>query len=258
MKTKAALTILALGVLMGALATQTAFAVPTPLAITVTGQSSVCNADGTATVTITYQVTSGNASGASLALTVSNGNVTPYYSGTVSINAGLTTDTPAGDWVPAISGPVKTYTGTLTLYNVPNGTYIFSAEVDQTGGNSDTVSYTDANPIIVNCVPTATSSCDQFSEVVGQVVGNKNLCKNSTPINIVFKGLFGDVAQLTVAGPGGPVAGLNPVSVPRNGDSCVYNYQWIPAAGLSGGTYNFDVSGDGRTLHFTADLICKK
>jgi hypothetical protein len=181
------------------------------------------------------------------------------HSGAITINSGLTIDSPAGDWTPASSGPLKSFTTTVTVYGVQAGTYDATATVSQQGGD-----YTDQTSIdsvvVTNCA--AGETCDQIAQPVGQVTGNKNLAKNGTPVNIIFKGTFGDTATLTIKVTNTSTVVLGPTSVSRNGDSCVYNYQWIPTnsagAYLSAGNYIATVNGNGQTpLTFSFDLTCK-
>lgn len=224
----------------------------TPLSVNVTA-SQVCD-NGLADITLTFQVSSGNASGGTLSWS--------FYeqTGAITINPGLTTDSPAGDWTQASSGPVKTFTTTVTVYGVPAGTYPASATMSQTGG--DYTDQTDLDSVVVtNCAVAET--CDQIAQPVGQVTGNKNLAKNGTPVNIVFKGTFGDTATLTINLTNTSTVVLGPTSVTRNGDSCVYNYQWIPTnstgAYLSTGNYTATVTGNGQQpLTFSFNLNYKK
>jgi len=218
----------------------------TPLAIQYTA-TGVCEADGTTTVTLSFTVTSGNTSGGSI--NWSFGNDT----GSISIAAGLTTDDPAGDWVAASSGPVKTFTTTVTLSGIQNGQYDGEAIVSQTGGNYDDQSSTLAT-FTANC--TATETCDQFSQVVGQVTNNKNLSKNVTPVNFTIKGAFGDNAVLTIT-PANSSTVVYSIGLTRDGSSCVYRTQWIPA--VAAGTYTATVTGNNQTpLVFNFDISFKK
>lgn len=218
----------------------------TPLAVNVTG-SAVCESDGTATVTLTFTATSGNASGGSLNWEFAG------QSGTISINPGLVAD--GGDWTQAPSGPVKTYTTTVTLTGVKTGQYTATGEVHQIGGDYDNVTDTDS-VFVESCQ--SENVCDKFAQLDGQVKGNKNLSKNGTPVNFVFKGAFGEVATLTVTAGTGTTVVLGPVSVDRNGESCVYNYQWIPLANgayLPAGFYKAHVEGNGQQpLEFSFEL----
>lgn len=230
------------------------FATQTPLSVTVTA-TQVC--DGTvADVTLTFQVSSGNSSGGTLDWSFAGSGGT--WGGSIPINAGLTTDTPPGGWAQATSGPVKTFTTTVTVSGLQPGTYDATATVSQTGGN-----YTDQTGVdsivVTNCL--ATETCDQLAQPVGQVTGNKNLAKNGTPINIVFKGAFGDAATLTINLSNTTTVVLGPVSVSRNGDSCVYNYQWIPTvngAYVPAANYTATVTGNSQTpLIFSFDVAYK-
>jgi hypothetical protein len=221
----------------------------TPLSVAVTA-SQVCD-NGLADITLTFQVSSGNTSGGTLNWSFAG------QGGAITINAGLTTDDPAGDWTQASSGPVKTFTTTVTVYGVAAGTYDATATVGQQGG--DYTDQTDSdNVVVTNCA--AAETCDQLAQPVGQVTGNKNLAKSGTPVNIVFKGAFGDAATLTINLSNSTVV-LAPTQVARNGNSCVYNYQWIPVYNgtyLAAGNYTATVTGNDQTpLTFSFDLTYK-
>jgi hypothetical protein len=247
----------ALGVLMIlTLAAIGLIAAGTDLTVSDTADTSTYCADGN--VTINWTVLSSAAADAAV---VTYG-VSTVYGTTYSVADGTYVTTIAagnvadgGGWI--FNGSNKSQSGTITLAmptvtESSEYTVTVCAEQDGSGGNPNKTDCQDITFFLTPCA--TTSGCDQNGTVFGQVVGNKNVCKNLTPVNFNFKGDFGTPANLVITGPGGYSSG--DLSVARSGDSCVYTYNWYPPAGSVAGGYTFTVTGNGHTLVDTEQLSC--
>jgi hypothetical protein len=240
--------VLALALLSGS----TAFAQGTGLSMDLTTTLGEC-VNGVSEVTVAYTVTStGAADSATVSYSVSGGISAV---GTLpTIASGLVTD--GGGWTKG-QGAIKTAGGELKL-SLANGEYDIEVCAEQHGsdGNPDKQACNSVH-VQVNCALEGT--CDQRSELFGEVVGNKNLCQSESRINVQVKGLFGPTAMLEVKDQGGALVGL--FSTTRAGDSCVYHWNLDPKtwAAATAGFYTFRVIGEnGATYDFGANLTCSK
>lgn len=215
----------------------------TGLSVVLTLVNQICNANGTADVTVSYSVVStGAADAATVTYTVDGGAVQSLP----SIAAGNIDD--GGGWT--FDGRTKTAGGQFTLTLASGGHSIEVCGVQNgSNGNEDKLACQTLN-VVVQC--SSTNACERVTEVFGEVPSNKNVCKNNTPVQIQFKGNFGDPALMSITGPKSFNSG--PIQVNRSGDSCVYHYNWFPATNGGAGTYQFSINNGQFT--FSADLSC--
>lgn len=142
---------------------------------------------------------------------------------------------------------------------LPNGTHTVELCFTQSGAQGREPKMTCAAPVtvVVDCASDDTGVCAE-AEPFGNIVGNPSLCKGKgTPhVPVHVRGDFGDEATLSISGPNGfaHTAGMR-----HAGESCNYHYNWDTRDGFHGGagTYTFTVTGNGRTLSFTAELYCQ-
>lgn len=211
----------------------------------------VCSGTSGANVTVPYSVSSQAAAAADGYYTLTQGTTTTNGS-VPTITAGLTTDTPAGDWVKT-SGPRKSYDNTLNLGFLSNGTYTVQICYEQPGVNGVGSGMFDCDQVTfqVDCGNGTPDTCKKVG-VFGEFQGNKNLCQRGNKINFNFSGLADDPATVAVTGP----SYYHEFIVPRDGASCNYHLQITPSDAnmLTAGDYTFTVLG--TSITDTETLSC--
>lgn len=176
---------------------------------------------------------------------------------TVSVNGGEATQ--VGVINPqdfSRGGRVKTAPYALTL-SLPNGEHTVEVCFTQSGaqGREPKAVCAEALVVTVDCAPDDANVCAD-AEPFGNIVGNPSLCRgNGTPnIPVHVRGDFGEEASLTISGPN---AFSHTAGMRHAGESCNYHYNWSTRDGHGGaGTYTFTVTGNDKTLTFTAELYC--
>jgi hypothetical protein len=140
-------------------------------------------------------------------------------------------------------------------FDLPNGEHTIQMCFTQSGSQGREPKHACAAPVtvIVDCAP---DNVCEGEEPFGNLVGNPSLCTGRGPphIPVHVRGDFGEAPSLTIAGPGGFSfsAAMN-----HAGESCNYHYNWDAESNGGAGTYTFTVTGNNRTLSFTADLRCR-
>lgn len=151
-------------------------------------------------------------------------------------------------------GRNKTAGYALSL-SLPNGEHTIQVCFTQSGsqGREPKATCAELLTVIVDCAPK--NVCER-EEPFGNLVGNPSLCTGRGPphIPVHVRGDFGEEPTLTISGPGGF---SHSASMNHAGESCNYHYNWKPQPNGGAGTYTFTVSGNGRTLSFSAELSCQ-
>jgi hypothetical protein len=236
-----------------------AYAAGTALSISFGTPSVVCNGDGTATVKFTYTVSS---TGAADAATVSGQLDDGIITNIATIADGNVND--GGGWT--FAGRNKTYTGSVELDSVSEGSHTYTVCADQNGSGGNPNKHA-CNSITLSVDCASGDSCSNTA-VFGELPHNTNLCSANGQIEVQFHGDFGDTANLTITGPN---SFSFSTTVNKAGDSCNYHYNWNPrptnatpnpGTGNGGaGQYTFLITaGSGGTsgpLSITPTLSCE-
>lgn len=150
------------------------------------------------------------------------------------------------------AGRIKTAPFTVPL-TLANGNHTIVLEFSQSGAEGRASKTATTAPIAVSVACQVQNPC---ADVVatGQVSGNTNLCRNNLqnlPVHV--SGDFGDQPDIRIVGPNG--YRLDD-TLRRSGDSCQYQYAWLPTGNGGAGTYSITVSGNNRTYTFTQAMTC--
>lgn len=213
----------------------------------------VCtNSGGSVSASYTIATTAGDAAAVTETLRLNN---TDVLSNSFTIASGNVVN--GGGWNFA-GRATKTFDGTFTASNLANGEYTLEVCAVQNGANGNPgKSICQSETVVISC-GAADSACS--SRPFGEIVGNPEL-KQQAPVQINFKGDFGDSALLTISGPNG--GGVEPASINRDGNSCNYHANWKLSTPYKGGdiygndgpgVYVFTVTGNGNVLTFTAAI----
>ena len=241
-KTKSTLVVLGLTLLL-ALAGVLVYAAGTSLSITVDDPIIGDCVDGSAQVTFDYSVIS---TGAADAATVTAEVVGVSSAETVgTIASGNVTN--GGGWT--FAGRTKTAEGSFSL-SLEEGTYTVKVCVTQHGsqGNPDKVACREVT-FTVSC---AGGTCPT-REFFGETPNNVHLCGSKANIEIQFRGNFGSSADLKITGPD---SFKLEDSVPVDGSSCNYHYNWDLGneETFVFGPYTIEVTGNGNTMSRSVDI----
>jgi hypothetical protein len=215
--------------------------------------SVVCTTSGgSVSATYTIGTTAGDAAAVTETLRL---NGTDVRSNSFTIASGNVLN--GGGWNFA-GRSTKTFDGTFTASGLANGEYTLEVCAAQNGaGGNPGKAICQSETVVISC-GADDSSC--ASRPFGEVVGNPEL-KQNAPVEINFKGDFGDSALLTITGPNG--GSIDPASINRDGNSCNYHANWKLDDPYRGGdiygndgsgVYLFTVTGNGNTLTFTATI----
>jgi hypothetical protein len=214
--------------------------------------SVVCTTTGgSVSASYTIATTAGDAAAVTETLSM---NGTDVLSHSFSIASGNVLN--GGGW--NFAGRTKTFDGTFTTSGLPNGDYTLEVCAAQNGANGNPgKAVCQSETITVSCGAVAPSCA---SGPFGEVVGNPQL-KQQAPVEINFRGDFGDSAVLTITGPNGGFT--EPASINRDGNSCNYHANWKLNDPYRGGdiygndgpgTYVITVTGNGHALTFQATI----
>jgi hypothetical protein len=163
-----------------------------------------------------------------------------------------------GGWT--FAGRTKSYDGEFRADGIANGVYSLQVCATQAGANGNgNKTACDVETITVQCNVAPSGPC--YEQPFGEIENNGHISLRSAVATINFKGDFGPEPSVTITGPLGHTI-TN--TVEGSGNSCVYTALWRFDTDANGaatfrgndgpGTYTFDVVGNGRTLHFTADI----
>lgn len=241
---------LAVAIVAGAAATIWAAA---PTMMLTFGVPSVVCTTGGGSVSASYTITTTAGDAAAVTETLSL-NGTDVLSHNLTIASGNVLN--GGGW--NFAGRTKTFDGTFTASGLPNGEYTLEVCAAQNGSNGNPgKAVCQSETIIVSC-GSVDSAC--ASAPFGEVVGNPHL-NQQAPVEINWKGDFGDSPVLTITGPntGATVS----ETINRDGNSCNYHANWKlndpyrggDICGNDGaGMYVFTVTGNGHTITFQATV----
>lgn len=210
----------------------------------------VCSSDGSgATVTFEWTLTStGSADSAVLTGSI-DGGATFALPGVASGNV-----TNGGGWT--FAGRMKTADGSYTSEPLANGEHTFTVCATQSGANGTAAKTTcSTQTVTVNCQ--SSDPCAKAEKFFGELVGNTNLCQGNGNIEVQFGGNFGENATLTITDQSNSIVRM--ATVPRNGGSCTYHYNWTDPQGDTdevAGTYTFTVTGNGKEVVGSEVLSC--
>lgn len=232
-----------------AAAATTIWAAAPTMTLTFGVPSVVCTTDGgSVSASYTIATTAGDAAVVTETLSL-NGTDVRSHSFTVASGNVLN----GGGW--NFAGRTKTFDGTFTDSGLPNGEYTLEVCAAQSGSNGNPgKAICQSETIVVSC-GSVESAC--ASGPFGEVVGNPDL-NQQAPVEINFRGDFGDSPVLTITGPTGASVSA---TIDRNGNSCTYHANWKLNEPNRGGdiygndgpgTYTFTVTGNGHTLTFQA------
>lgn len=212
----------------------------------------VCSSDGSgATVTFEWTVTStGSADSAVVTGQIDAGQAFALP-GIASGNV-----TSGGGWT--FAGRMKTADGSYTTEPLANGEHSFTVCATQSGANGTAAKTTcQTQTVTVNCQ--SSDPCAKAEKFFGELAGNTNLCQGSGNIEVQFGGNFGESATLTITDQSNSIVRM--ATVPRNGESCTYHYNWSDPQGDTGqvaGTYTFTVTGNGKEVVGSEVLNCNQ